>query len=117
MVIPEYLKTPSELLSVFSSGSIPDLWEVEEIEHTNFPCPFKEQNIQDANEPIGYLRAFMSSSLEECIGKEKTESFWQHVERIGGGRMEAFESKVMYTMIVLRRTSEVDTSADFSLVG
>lgn len=116
MVIPEYMKAPDEILSPLSSGkSMERFWKVEEMQYRALPCAYTKEFHQSCHEEplaredivgrqIGYLQAFMGTSLTECIGKEKTSIFWNHVRSLAGNNPELLSSEYMSTFIVLKRT-------------
>lgn len=111
MIIPEFLKSPLDILRLLERGSCMTLWEVEEMIYRRLPCKYVEdmnkatpsRNEEIVENQIRYLRAFTDSSLYASIGEKKTEYFWSLVRRMVDGNPEKLDSRSMATFIVLRR--------------
>ena len=114
IVIPEYMKSPMEILDPLCFGLNARVWSVKELEHAQMPCPYMEELGERCNEPLivdeivekqmRFLHAFIDSSLEDCGGKKETiKAFWAHVRAIAGTNPSSLSSRIMATTIVLRR--------------
>ena len=111
MVVPEFLKSPAEILLPLMRGSCMTLWEVEEVVYRRLPCIYMvdvekaspSRNEEIVEKQIRGLRSFMDSILYASIGEEKTEYFWGIVRRMVEGNPEKLHSSSMATFIVLRR--------------
>ena len=88
LTLPEYMKTPSDILAPLVSGPMKLLWEVEEVHYQRIPCPLLEEYKASQNtDPQGmvdrmirYIRSFMGPSIVECAGEAKANLFWKYVE-------------------------------------
>ena len=114
MVVPEFSKTPADILAPLVNGPMMQLWEVQELQYQTMPCPYlKEFEAQEKADPemtceklLGFVRAFTETSLVECIGEEKLDSFWKHVQRIADNDPKKLSSDNIFgTFISLRRSS------------
>ena len=114
IVIPEYMKSPVEILDPLYFGPNARFWSVEELEYVRIPCPFMEEFGERCNEPLivdeiiekqmRALHAFMDSSLEDCGCKKETiKAFWAHVRAIVDTNPSSMSADPMGTFIVLRR--------------
>ena len=114
IVIPEYPKSPAEILDPLCFGLNARVWSVEELEYVRMPCPYMEEFGERSNESLigdeivekqmRFLHAFMDSSLEDCVGKKETiKAFWAHVRAIAGANPSSLSPDWMATFIVLRR--------------
>ena len=131
MVMPEYCKSPIEIVAPLSSSPNDLLWDLESIQYCKIPCAYIEEyhakggcmNTPNHEEKkgeddhhlvylgkemvkkeIGFLRAFMDSSIVASIGTAKTDMFWANVEHRVGNDPELLSAAWMGTFIVLRRT-------------
>ena len=113
MVVPEFSKTPADILAPLVNGPMMKLWAVEELQHQRMSCPYLEEfEANDRANPeeiceklIGFARAFTDTSLVECVGEEKVESFWKHVQRIAANEPKKLSSDFTGTFIALRRSA------------
>ena len=114
VVIPEYPKSPAEILDPLCFGSNARVWSVEELEYVRMPCPYMEEFGKRSNESLigneivekqmRFLHAFMDSSLEDCLGKKETiKAFWAQVRAIADANPSSLSADWMATFIVLRR--------------
>ena len=118
MVVPEYLKSPTEILASVTSGANRLLWSVEELQYKKLPCPLGEDFCARSENDLGgdfadkiikqqidMLRAFTDSSLELALDSEQLETFWARAQRLANGNPKKLEFDVMGTFIVLKRSS------------
>ena len=118
IVIPEYMKSPVEILDPLYFGPNARAWSVEQLEYVRMPCPYMEEFGErcktGCNEPLivdeiiekqmRALHAFMDSSLEHCGCKKETiKAFWAHVRAIVDTNPSSLSADWMATFIVLRR--------------
>ena len=113
MVLPEFCKSPSEILDPLCSGPNSTRWKVEDLRYMKLPCPYMEEFKARGHEPsiaeeivekqIGFLRAFMDPSLEKYVGEDTTEAFWAHVRMFADGSPPSLSSDWMGTFFVLHR--------------
>jgi len=114
IVIPEYPKSPAEILDPLCFGLNAQVWSVEELEYVRMPCPYMEEFGKRSNESLigdeivekqmRFLHAFMDSSLEDCLGKKETiKAFWAQVRAIADANPSSLSADWMATFIVLRR--------------
>ena len=54
---------------------------------------------------LGVIRAFMDTSIVECVGEEKADSYWKHVQRIADNDPKKLSSDFTGTFVSLRRSS------------
>jgi len=111
MVIPEYMKSPTEILAPLTSGPNKRLWSVEEMQYTVLPCPFLDEMDKcgfDADEGIEnqllIARSCFDSTLAPVLGGKKLELFWNRVRDLASDDLEAISTKIMATFIVLKRS-------------
>jgi len=117
MVMPEYLKSTHEILEPFVSGSaIASLWDIEEMQQSELPCPYRSQF--DAGElsreelvtaQVGNLHSFMNNSLTESLKDTpnadiKLKQFWKCTHELGLKTHGALDTNYTYHIIVLKRT-------------
>ena len=117
MVVPEYAKTPMEILAQVSSSKNQFLWSVEELQHNIHPCGFVEEwrtHKDPATAPlvadeiikkqIAFLRAFTDASFLKSLDQETLELYWVRVQRLVDGNPEKLSSDMMNTFITLKRS-------------
>eukprot|EP00532_Pseudo-nitzschia_australis_P015739 CAMPEP_0168262440 /NCGR_PEP_ID=MMETSP0141_2-20121125/9716_1 /TAXON_ID=44445 /ORGANISM="Pseudo-nitzschia australis, Strain 10249 10 AB" /LENGTH=435 /DNA_ID=CAMNT_0008200861 /DNA_START=107 /DNA_END=1411 /DNA_ORIENTATION=- len=103
MVVPEYGKSPMEILAQLSCSKNQCLWSVEELQHSIHPCGFVEEwRVRSHKDPITaplvadeiikkqilFLRAFTDASLLKSLDQETLELYWLHVQRLADGNPE-----------------------------
>ena len=89
------------------------LWEVVEVQYQKMPCPYLEEfEARQQVDPkstceklLGVIRAFMDTSIVECVGEEKADSYWKHVQRIADNDPKKLSSDFTGTFVSLRRSS------------
>ena len=113
MVCPEFSNTPADILAPLVNGPIMQLWEVVEVQYQKMPCPYLEEfEARQQVDPestceklLGVIRAFMDTSIVECVGEEKADSYWKHVQRIADNDPKKLSSDFTGTFVSLRRSS------------
>lgn len=130
MVIPEFAKTPTDILQLLSSDENKAAWKLEEMHYAPEPCHYKKMheegvltNEETIDTQIKCLRAFMDVSLNASLTnatlssyyKEEDTSviaglttawvdlFWQHVKSMVNGDPSLLTLDILDTTIVLRR--------------
>ena len=110
---PEFSKTPADILAPLVNGPIMQLWEVVEVQYQKMPCPYLDEfEARQQVDPestceklLGVIRAFMDTSIVECVGEEKAYSYWKHVQRIADNDPKKLSSDFTGTFVSLRRSS------------
>ena len=115
LVVPEYLKSPAEILSPLNDPNKEFInhWSVEEFHHYEFPCPYIEQfesecSVDDedclVDKQIAQLRSFMGFSVNSALqNQKKIQSFWSHIAKIGKADPPSLEYNAGGNIIILRR--------------
>ena len=117
MVIPEYSKSPGEILAPLTSSPNNLLWDIEEIKYCMLPCMYidkynarrdDEENLdlgeRIVKEEIEFLRAYSDSSFIDSIGSVMTDLFWEKVKKFAGNNPQSLSADIMATFVVFQRT-------------
>ena len=79
MYIPEYPKTPAEIMTIVCAPSVSSLWRLEEAYYFQLPVGDLDKQTT-VDKQIKLCRAFMDSSLSLSLSNAETSIFWQHVK-------------------------------------
>jgi len=119
IVVPEYLKNPAEVVAPLCSGQLGKAWNIKEMKYCELPCEYKREFEQQPPElqlqpsagkrtvekQIGFLKAFMDSSLIEAADEDKIEAYWALVESLANGDPTCLAMNWMAHFLVLKRSS------------
>lgn len=116
VIVPEYLKNSAEVVAPLCSGPLAKAWNIREMKFCELPCEYKrefdEQSLelqpmagkQIIEKQIGFLKAFMNSSLLEAADEGKVEAYWALVERLADGNPALLQMNWMAHFLVLERS-------------
>ena len=102
MYIPEYLKTPAEIISTVCASNVSSLWNLEEAHY--YQLPVRDSDKQTTvDKEIKACRAFMDSSLSLSLSNAEISLFWQRVEKLACGNATILSPNYMSTFLCLKR--------------
>jgi len=104
LYIPEYPKTPAEILATICSPNINSLWELEELHYHELPVDnlFKKTTV---DKQIKLCRAFMDSSLLSTLDNAEVSIFWRRVKELACDDPALLSHNYMSTFLCLKRIS------------
>jgi len=109
MNLPEYLKSPFEVLEPLRDSNVSHSWKLMDFYYTIPGCPYEtkmmEEHLPESDaikDAISTLQAFCNPSLLSEVGAEKVDLFWKRVSELCVD-IDAVSANVASIVLVLRR--------------
>jgi len=102
MYIPEYPKTPAEIMTIVCAPNVSSLWRLEEAHYFELPVEDLDQQTT-VNKQIKLCRAFMDSSLSLSLSNSEVSIFWQRVKELACDDPTLLSHNYMATFLCLER--------------
>ena len=102
MYIPEYPKTPAEIMTIVCAPNVSSLWRLEEAHY--FELPVEDLDKQTTvDRQIKLCRAFMDSSLSLSLSNSEVSTFWRRVRELACDDPTLLSHNYMATFLCLER--------------
>ena len=102
MCIPEYMKTPAEIMSIVCAPNVSSLWNLEEAHYYQLPVGDSGKQTT-VDKEIKVCRAFMDSSLSLSLSNAEISLFWRRVKKLACDDATTLSPSYMSTFLCLKR--------------